>query len=134
MSEGLQAGLAVAAITLFAVLVGALLPLLFEARTVLKETRRFLGGTGRRLEDVLTETTGVMGKMNRIAIDLEHGTHAVAEALDQAQGALRVLSAIGASVGPAVAAAVRAVHSARENGQDEARRDGANDLPTSAGA
>lgn len=113
MSESLQVALGVAAVVLAALFVGAVLPVLFEARSVLRQTRQFLDGAGRRMEEAMGETATAMATMNRIATDL-----------DQGQKALKVALALGASLGPAVVAAIRAIQSAREEPHNDEEAEG----------
>lgn len=102
MSDGLQAALGVAAIVLAALLVGALLPVLFEARATLRRARRILTEAGPRLGTTLAEASTVLAKLDRVASDT--------------QKILSVATALGAAVGPAVAGAVKGYQAARRNG------------------
>jgi hypothetical protein len=94
---------------LLAVLVGAALPLLVQASAAVRATRR------------------LVERLDRIAAKLDDGrrVEALAAAIDdlsaaasQVKDGVRVASAIGAALGPAAAAAVRAW-------RDAARPDGA---------
>lgn len=118
MDPGLQTALGVAAIVLAALLIGALLPVLFEARAALRQARQFLAQTGRQLDQALGEATGVIAKVDRVVSELEPRARAVGETLDEAQRVLKVMVAVGASVGPAVTAAVRAFQSVRQDDGD----------------
>lgn len=118
MDPGLGTTLGVVAVVLAALLVGAVLPVLFEARATLLQVRRFLADAGQRMDGTLGEATGVIAKADRIVSEMEPRARALAESLDEAQKVLRVIVAVGASVGPAVTAAVRAYQSARRDGED----------------
>ena len=120
MGEGLLATLGVAAIVLLALLVGALLPVFFEARATLRRARRFLDEEGRRVDRLLGEAGDLVARANRVTTDLEPRVQALSAALEEAHKAVRVASALAASVGPAVVAAVRAYRSVQRDGQDSA--------------
>jgi uncharacterized protein YoxC len=117
MAESVQ----VAAVVIFAILVGALLPVLFSVRTLLKRTARAVGTMERRLDDTLEKTNTILARVDLLTEGVEDGVPAVrnvvqlvnelSETLLQAQKAVRLATAVAASVGPAVAAFVRAMHS-----------------------
>jgi hypothetical protein len=125
MSETIQ----VAILILVAVLIGALLPVLFQFRSTLKQMQLFLESTGVRLERTLDETAGAMVRIQNIAAQMEQSSASIASALDTAQRTLRVVAAIGAAIGPAVAAAVQAFHARRDGSTQDA--DGRDDMPGS---
>jgi hypothetical protein len=85
---------AFALVVLFAVLVGASIPVLYQAAATLRAARRTLEMSGPRLERALDATAAAAAKVDAMA--------------SQLQGAVKVASAVGAAVGPAVGAAVRA--------------------------
>jgi hypothetical protein len=85
---------ALALVVLFAVLVGASIPVLYQAAATLRAARRTLEEAGPRLERALEATASAAAKVDAVA--------------SQLHGAVRVASAVGAAVGPAVGAAVKA--------------------------
>jgi hypothetical protein len=86
-----------AVVVLLAVLVGAALPVLMQLWITLRTARSVLATGGQRLDRALEEVTGTATRISQIADSLQ----ALSEKI-------RIASAIGAAVGPAVAAAVRA--------------------------
>ena len=111
--------LALVALVLLALLVGAALPALLQLRRTLRSAEEFLHSTGRKLDRVLDEVTEATGRLNRVAGSLEEGSRAfqqvfdsaqkLARALGQAQEALRNVVTVGNALGPAVAAGARAL-------------------------
>jgi hypothetical protein len=110
---------AIAALVLLALLVGAALPVLAQARASLRAWQR----TGE-------EAREVVGRVRRELAALDGGGARVAEALGavdelgraavELRRTVNVASAVGAALGPAVAAAVRTM---REPRHEEPRKE-----------
>mgnify|MGYP000995983555 CR=1 FL=1 len=109
-------------LALGALLVGALLPVLFQ----LKLTLRTLGATGDRLSveasAALAAVTATAQRLDRLTARLEEGRRVdtLLEGVDSLSAtiarlgdAARVASAVGAAVGPAITAAARSWSAAR---------------------
>ena len=110
----------VAFLTLAALLTGALLPLIFQARATLRAAQRALDATGPKLAEMLAEVTAATQDFSVV-------TKEVAVSLDQVRGTVQTVSAIGSAVGPAIAAAVLAFKSIRA---EEARTERATPCET----
>jgi hypothetical protein len=106
---------AFALVVLFAVLVGACIPVLYQAAATLRAARRTLETSGPRLERALESTAAAVAKLDAVAAQL--------------QGAVRVAAAVGAAVGPAVGAAVRAFREDRGGAPPDAAGDGKEATP-----
>ena len=96
----------VAFLTLAALLTGALLPLVFQARSTLRSMQRVLDTSGPHLARTLTDVAATAQEFSVIAGD-------VTTTLNQVRGTVRTVSAIGSAIGPAVVAAVHAFKSIR---------------------
>jgi hypothetical protein len=105
-------------VVLAAVLVGAAIPMLVQARATLRELQRTLKRSGARLDEMLGAATGAAGRLDRVVARLEEsgqvghlvdGVTAMSRAMNQWRETLRVVSAVGAAVGPAISAAIRAL-------------------------
>ncbi len=96
----------IALLTLAALLTGALLPLIFQARATLRSAQRVLDTSGPKLAATLTDMAAATQEIAVIARDL-------ASTLDQVRGAVGRVSTIGGMVGPAVVAAVQAFRAVR---------------------
>jgi len=106
-----------ALVVLFAVLVGASIPVLYQAAATLRAARRTFEASGPRLERALDATAAAAAKLDAVASQLAEGKRleqaleavgSVGRAAAQLQDAVRVAAAVGAAVGPAVGAAVKA--------------------------
>jgi ABC-type transporter Mla subunit MlaD len=106
-----------AAVVLAAVLVGVAIPTLVQARSTLRELQRTLRRSGAKLDETLLAAAGAAGRIDRILARLEEkgqigqlveGAAAMSRTVSQLQDTLRVASAVGAALGPAVAAAIHA--------------------------
>jgi hypothetical protein len=115
----------VALVVLAAVLLGAALPALVQLRATLKEAQRTLRRSGPRLDAALEATTAAVGRLDALVARLEgegrveqvmEGLASLDRLVHQVRDGVRVASAVGAAVGPALAAAV---HAFRED-QDHA--------------
>lgn len=119
-----------AAVLLAALFVGLLIPVLASVRATSKEVRELLTSTRPRIEEVLRQTSQLLGTTNQIgskslpvANHLLTTLEEVTTSLAQLQRSARVASAIGASIAPAVAAAVRSLRESSE-GHDAVRAEG----------
>jgi hypothetical protein len=117
-----------AIVLLLAVLVGALIPVLFQLASLMREAKHRLRTTGRRLDDALEEIRMTLTRINRVTSGLDGSEHEIAGLVDtfgELNQVLRnltttakVASAAGAAIGPAIAAAVRALREG--DGEDAA--------------
>jgi uncharacterized protein YoxC len=71
-------------VLLVAVLVGALLPVLYHLVQTLKSAKQFLDQTGHRLDESLREITETASRFNRIAATVEAESARLQPALDAA--------------------------------------------------
>lgn len=125
----------VAILVLVAVLTGALLPLLFQARATLRSAQNVLDDSRPKLLRTLDELQLVTKEVRALAADVEAARPQVTEfmnsltgltqTLNQLQSTVRSASAIGAAVGPAVAAAVQAFRAIRADDAADAAADDA---------
>jgi ABC-type transporter Mla subunit MlaD len=106
--------LGIALLTLAALLTGALLPLIFQAKATLRSAQRVLDTSGPKLEKTLTDMALTTQEVMAIAKD-------VTATLDQVRGTVRTVANIGGVVGPAVMAAVQAFQATRALHAREAR-------------
>jgi hypothetical protein len=104
-------------VVLAAILVGAAIPALVQARVTLRALEKTLQRSGPRLDQALEAATGAVGKVDRLVVRLEEGGRieqlvdgvaAVSRVVGQLRDTIRVASAVGAAVGPAVVAAIHA--------------------------
>jgi hypothetical protein len=110
-----------ALVVLAAVLVGAAIPVLVQLRATLRAMEKTLQRSGARLDEALGATVAAAGRIDALIVRLEEGgrieqlVDGVASAsrmVSQLRDTVRVASAMGAALGPAVAAAI---HSFRED-------------------
>jgi len=94
-----MSGWAVAVVVLVAVLVGAWIPVAVQLLLTLRSANRVLG-----------ELSHTAKSLDGAVKDIEQLTHAAS----QLQGSLRLVSAIGAAVGPAVAALIQSLRAPEE--------------------
>jgi hypothetical protein len=113
----------VALVILAAVLVGAAIPVLVQLRATLRAMEKTLQRSGSRLDEALGVTTAAAGRIDALVVRLEEGGRieqlvdgvaAVTRTVSQLRDTVRVASAVGAALGPAVAAAVHAFREDRE--------------------
>jgi uncharacterized protein YoxC len=114
-------------VVLLAVLVGALVPVLFQLRVTLKSAQRFLESTGRRLDRTLDEVSETTQRLNRLGSEFEEGAnHAqvffksigeLGRSLAEIRELVHTAAAFSGAVAPAVVAAARAIfaHDGAEN-------------------
>jgi uncharacterized protein YoxC len=122
------------AIVLVAILVGAILPVLYQAAQTLKSVRIFVDSAGPRVDAALKEVTDVAARLNGIASTLEEEGRRLKPVVDSAASIGRTISSLGDSVRsassvlgaltPAFVAGVRAFF----------RRDDDEDAPEGGGA
>ncbi|HUL59321.1 MAG TPA: hypothetical protein VLU43_08615 [Anaeromyxobacteraceae bacterium] len=112
-----------AVLILAAVGVGAAIPALVQLRATLRAMEKTLQRSGARLDEALGATTAAAGKIDALVARLEEGGRieqlvdgvaAVTRMVSQLRDTLRVASAVGAALGPAVAAAIHAFREDRE--------------------
>jgi hypothetical protein len=108
----------VALVVLLAVLLGAALPALVQLRATLKAMEQTLRHSAPRLDAALDATTAAVGRVDALVARLEEGgkLERLVEGLasldrlvHQVRDGVRVASAVGAAVGPALVAAVHAL-------------------------
>ena len=122
----------IVAVVLLAVLVGALVPVLFQLRRTLQSAENVLNTTGPKLDRTLDEVGEAAARVNRLGKSLEKdaeglGVFADAAAglgrsMKQAQESLRLMTAVGAAVGPAIAAGLRALFAPAGGREGQASR------------
>jgi uncharacterized protein YoxC len=108
----------IVAVVLLAVLVGAVLPVLFQFYRTLGSTRRLMDHLDTGLKTTLKEVEEASGRLNRIAEALEESTPQIRDAMAAVGGLGRTVSdarksllsaaSIGGTLAPVVAAAVQA--------------------------
>jgi uncharacterized protein YoxC len=116
------------AVGLLAVLVAAAVPVLIQLRRTLATAETTLQSTSRRVDAALDGLTETLDRVNKAAAELERGAKQAAslfeilggigDALVKVRSSVGTLAAIGASVGPMVIAAVRAVFRKRDERED----------------
>jgi len=107
----------IVAVVLLAVLVGALVPVLFQLRRTLQSAENVLNTTGPKLDRTLDEVGEAAARVNRLGKSLEKdaeglGVFADAAAglgrsMKQAQESLRLMTAVGAAPARSDASNVR---------------------------
>lgn len=111
-------------VVLFAVLVGSLIPVLFQLRATLRQVDRRLRMTGRRVDRTLDEAHAAAERINRLVGGLDGGEKQLANlltsmtqlahTLDRVRSTVNVASAVGAAIAPAVVAMVRSFGEEKE--------------------
>ena len=112
-------GWQVVVVILAAVLVGALLPVLFQVYATLRAIRTNVERLGPRVENTLGEVHEVTERVNRTTAGIEEGVDQMRAVVSKAgevtksfhkiRRSLRTGAAVGGAVGPAIVAAVRAL-------------------------
>jgi hypothetical protein len=105
----------VALLVITAVFVGMWIPVSLQLFTTLRSGQRFLESMGSRGEQTLAEVSTSVVALNQVIADVGE----VARAAAQIKDSIRVMSSIGAAVGPAVIALVRALREPGEETEDE---------------
>ena len=85
-------------VVLIAILVGAILPVLYQAVQTLKSVRAFVDTTGPRINEAMKEITGVAARLNAIAATLEEEGRRLKPVVDSAANIGRTISSLGESV------------------------------------
>ena len=130
-------------VVLLAVLVGALVPALIQLRRTLKSAENVLQATAPRLDRTLDEVSEAAARINRLGNTLERDaeglrvfTDAAAglgRSLKQAQKSLHLMTAVGAAVGPAVAAGLRSLFGAGTDDEPETSSGSVDDTAAAQG-
>jgi hypothetical protein len=120
----------IAGLVVLALLVGAALPVLAQARVSLRAWQRTVEETGPRLSRTLDEVSEVAVRLRRELASFDGGGERMASALGavdelgraalELRQTVKVAAAVGAAVGPAVAAAVRTM---REPGNKDPKKE-----------
>ena len=116
-------------VVLVAILVGAILPVLYHAVQTLRSVRAFVDNTGPRINEAMTEVTKAAARTNAIAATIEEECRRLKPVVDSAAGIGRTLSSLGESVRsagsifgavtPAIIAAMRAFFSRDDDEEDD---------------
>jgi uncharacterized protein YoxC len=103
---------------LLAVLVGAVIPVLYQTVQTLRSARQFLDLTGKRLDEALREFTQATARINRIAATVEAETERLRPAIEAAasigktvervRDSVRTASVAVTALAPAFLAGMRA--------------------------
>ena len=128
----------VAVLVLVAVLVGALLPMLVQLYSVLHTLRQVVDKVSKDAEEMTKSIHRTADRVDRITAAMEKdgkveqvmdGITALSAMVLQLRDTVKVASAVGAAVVPAVGAAVRAWHGAHEGAHVSPERSGGEDPP-----
>jgi hypothetical protein len=121
----------IALVVLAALFVGALLPLLFQARATLRSVQRLVDSATPQLLRTIGALDAAAGDVRSLVRSADQGgpdLNAFFEAVagltttvNQMRGALKTASAMGAAIGPAVVAAVNGYRAVRAADKDHAR-------------
>jgi len=112
-----------ALVVLAALLVGASIPALVQLRATLRAMEKTFERSGARLDEALGATSAAAGRIDALVVRLEEGGRieelvdgiaAVSRMVAQLRDTVRVASAVGAAVAPAVAAAINAFREDRD--------------------
>jgi len=116
-------------VILVAILVGALMPVLYHMVQTLKSTKQFLDQTGHRLDEALREITETASRLNRIAATVEAETARLQPVLDaaarvgstisHAREAVHTASAALGALAPAFFAGIKAFFESRSDGDED---------------
>lgn len=120
-------------VVLFALLAGAVIPVLYQLYHVLRKARAVLDSAGPRLDRALDRLADAASSLNGLGTTLEARAHSLKPLLDATSTLghllgrtgpwLATAATIGGSVGPAVAAGLRAFFSRADD------RPGSGDAP-----
>jgi len=134
MAESVQ----VAAVVIFALLVGACVPVLLSLRTLLQRSARAVSSLEGRVGQTLDRANTILGRVDTLTKELEgsaEGVHNIVTTVNelsatllQAQRTLRMATAVAAAAGPAVAAFVHALKDGRADDEPERFEDDELDL------
>jgi uncharacterized protein YoxC len=105
-------------VVLLAVLVGAATPVLFQFYSTLRVARNFLERLGPKIDNALIEAREAGQRLNRIGSKLERSAERaqvlfdavgdIGDSVAKLRDSLKTATAVGAALGPALAAAVGA--------------------------
>jgi hypothetical protein len=109
-------GWQVALLVITAVFVGMWIPVSLQLFATLRSGQRFFETMGSRGEQTLTEVSTTVVALNQTIVDVGEVAHAAAQIKDS----IRIISSIGAAVGPAVIALVRALREPGAETEDPA--------------
>jgi uncharacterized protein YoxC len=128
-------------VVLVAILVGAILPVLYQVWQTLKSVRAFVDSTGPRINEAMKEVTEAAARLNAIASTIEEEGRRLKPVVDSAANIGRTIASLGESVRsagsvlgaltPAFVAGVRAFFTRNDDGDDAPEDAGAG---TSEGA
>jgi ABC-type transporter Mla subunit MlaD len=109
----------VVGVTLLGVLVGFTLPALIQAYLTLRSARTLMDRLGPKLDATLTEVRQATQRINRAGSGLETSVKRtqslfrtvgdLSDSLQRLRGSLRTAAAVGAALGPALAAGLKAL-------------------------
>jgi uncharacterized protein YoxC len=112
-------------VVLIAVLVGAVIPVLFQLYSTLRVTRNLLDRLGPKMDKSLIEICEAGRRLNRVGSGLEQSTKRAAvlleavgdigESVSKLRDSLKSATAVGAALGPAIAAALGVLTELRSN-------------------
>jgi ABC-type transporter Mla subunit MlaD len=115
-------------VVLLGVLVGAATPVLFQLYSTLRATRKLLERLGPKMNDALDELHQAGQRFSGLAGALEQNTKRaqalfdavgdIGESVSRLRDSLKTASAVGAALGPAIAAAIGALQSGNKNVHD----------------
>ena len=118
-------------VVLIGILVGAILPVLYQAARTLKSVRAFVDSSGPRINDAMKELTVMAARLNVIASTLEEEGRRLKPVVDSAANIGRTISSLGESVrsagsvlgalAPAFVAGMRAFFTRNDDDEEEAR-------------
>jgi uncharacterized protein YoxC len=124
-------------VVLVAILVGAILPVLYQAVQTLKSVRTFVDSTGPRINEAMKEVTDAAARLNGIASALEEEGRRLKPVVDSAANIGRTIATLGESVRsagtvlgaltPAFIAGVRAYFNRNDDDEDAPGGDGSGD-------
>ena len=114
-------GWQVALLVIASVFVGMWIPVSLQLFATLRSGQRFLETMGSRGEQTLTELSTAVVALNQTLADVGEVAHAAAQIKDS----IRIMSSIGAAVGPAVIALVRALREPEAEPEDPSGGNGA---------
>jgi uncharacterized protein YoxC len=105
-------------VLLVAVLVGALIPVLYQTVQTLRSARQFLDITGKRLDEALREFTQATARINRIAATVEteaerlrpaiEAAASIGKTVERVRDSVRTASVAVTALAPAFLAGMRA--------------------------
>jgi len=108
-----------AIIILVSVLLGALIPVFAMAALLLASLKRQVESTGRRVDDTLDGVQVAVDRVNRVSSGIDGLEEPIAdmvtmlgdltEAIDSARSSLKIATAAGAAVAPAVATFIKSM-------------------------